>query len=119
MAGSPAGPGAGAPVSPGGGAGNNAAARGILTSIIPALHRALMAFPVNSPEYKAVDKMLAAATPVFGKANDQNLVPAAVAQLGNAARGAVSPISTGAPPLAPAPPPGAGPSPGPSPDMAA
>jgi hypothetical protein len=77
----------------------------MLKGVIPALHQGLMAFPVNSPEYKAVDKALAALTPVFGKANDQNLVPAAILQQAQAAKAGASPLAAAAPPLKPAAPP--------------
>lgn len=106
MAGSPAGPGPSPALSPGAGAGNQAAASAILKSVIPSLHQALMAFAPNSPTYKAVDKALAALTPVFGAQQGQNLVPAAILQQAQAAKSGASPISSAAPPLAPAPPPG-------------
>lgn len=118
MAGSPAGPGASPVLSPGGGAGNAAAASGILKSIIPALHNALTAFPVNSPQYKAVDKALSALTPAFGAPQDGNLVPSSIMQLAQAAKSGQSPLAGAAPPLKAAPPPspgGGGPSPMPSP----
>lgn len=107
IAGSPAGPGASPVLAPGAGAGNQAAAGAILKGIIPALHKGLMAFPVNSPQYKAVDKALAALTPVFGQATDQNLVPAGILQQANAAKAGTTPLAAAAPPLAPAAPPGA------------
>lgn len=109
VAGTPAGPGASPVVSPGAGAGNQAAARGILKSVIPSLHQALMVFAVNSPEYKAVDRALAALTPAFGKADGGNLVPAALLQQANAVKQGQSPLGGAAPPMSPAPPPGAPP----------
>ena len=113
MAGSAPGPGPSPVLSPGGGAGNQAAASGILKSIIPALHNALSAFPVNSPQYKAVDKALAALTPAFGAPQDSNIVPASIMALAQAAKAGKSPLSNAAPPLAASPPPQAagGPSP--------
>jgi hypothetical protein len=105
-------------VSPGGGAGNQAAARGILKSVIPSLHQALMVFPVNGPEYKAIDRALAALTPAFGKSADGNLVPAALLQQANAVKqGGGSPLGGSAPPLSPSPPPGAEGPPGGPPGM--
>ena len=106
MAGSPSGPGASPALSPGAGAGNNAAAGAMIKSVIPALHQALMAFPVNSEPYKAVDKALAALTPAFGVSNEKNLVPASILQMANAAKSGSTPLAGAAPPLAPAPPPG-------------
>jgi hypothetical protein len=111
MAGSPAQPGGSPVLAPGGGAGNMAAASGILKSVIPSLHQALQAFPVNSPQYKAVDRALAALTPTFGQQQGQNLVPAAILQQAQAAKSGQSPISNAMPPLQPAPPPGASASP--------
>lgn len=108
MAGSPAGPGPSPALAPGAGAGNQAAAHAALKASVAQLHQALMAFPVNSPEYIAVDKSLALLTPIFGKADHSNLVPAAILQQANAAKAGASPVGQGAPPLQPAPPPGGG-----------
>lgn len=115
MAGSPSGPGASPVLSPGGGAGNQAAASGILKSVIPFLHNALTALPVNSPQYKAVDKALAALTPVFGAAQGGNVVPSSILALAQAAKSGASPFANAAPPLAAAPPPGGGPATPPGP----
>lgn len=103
-------------LSPGGGAGNQAAASGILKSVIPFLHNALSALQVNSPQYKAVDKALAALTPVFGAAQGGNVVPSSIMALAQAAKSGAMPMANAAPPLASSPPPGAKPpSPMPSP----
>lgn len=107
MAGSPSGPGASPAMSPGAGAGNAAATAAMVKSVIPSLHRALSALPINSPEYKAVDKALAALTPAFGQQEGKNLVPAAILQQAQAAKSGSSPLGSAAPPLQPAPPPGA------------
>lgn len=82
------------------------ASRAVIQSVIPQLHKALMALPVNSPEYQAVDKALAALTPKFGQPDGKNLVPAAILQQANAAKSGATPLAASAPPLAPAPPPG-------------
>lgn len=105
VAGTPPGPGASPMVSPGAGHGNQAAASAMLKSVIPQLHQALMAFPVNSPEYKSVDKALAALTPAFGQSQGSNLVPAAILQQAQAAKTGSTPLAGAAPPLSPAPPP--------------
>lgn len=86
---------------PGGGAGNTAAAVAMLKAIMPALYKVLMAFPPGSKENNAVMRALTALGPVFGKAEEQNMVPSAIAQLAQAAKGG---------PLAAAPPPGISPS---------
>ena len=111
MAGSPSGPGPSPALSPGAGAGNQAAAGAIIKSVIPALHQALMAFPVNSEPYKAVDKALSFLTPAFGVSNEKNLVPAGILQMANAAKSGATPLAGAAPPLKSAPPPGAAPAP--------
>ena len=106
MAGSPPGPGASPVVSPGGGAGNGAAATAMMKAVMPAMHQALMAFPVGSKEYKAVLRALTSLTPIFGQAQERNLVPASLVQLAQAAKTG-GPIASAPPPgLAPAPPPG-------------
>lgn len=111
MAGSPAGPGASPVVSPGAGAGNQAAASAAVKAAVAQLHQALMAFPVNSPNYKAVDQALAKLTPMFGGAEQSNLVPAAILQQAQAAKSGQTPVGSAAPPMAPSPPPGGGASP--------
>lgn len=118
MAGSPGGPGPSPVLSPGGGAGNQAAAAGILKSVIPFLHNALTALPVNSPQYKAVDKALASLTPVFGAPQEGNVVPASILAMAQAAKSGSMPLANAAPPLAASPPPGAGGGASPTPDAA-
>ncbi len=106
MAGPPPGPGASPVVSPGSGAGNTAAAGAMMKAVMPAMHQALMAFPVGSKEYKAVLRALTSLTPIFGQSQDRNLVPPALLQLAQAAKSG-GPIASAPPPgIAPAPPPG-------------
>lgn len=96
-------------LSPGGGGGNMAAAVAQVKAVMGPLHQALAAFPVGTKEYKAVLRMLNAAGPVFGQAQEGNLVPAAITQMANAAKTGGSPLASVAPGLKPAlPQPGGG-----------
>jgi len=106
MAGAPPGPGSSPVLSPGGGAGNAAAAGAMVKAVMPAMHKALMAYPVGSKEYKAILRALTSLTPIFGQSQDQNLVPPAIMQLAQAAKSG-GPVASAPPPgLAAAPPPG-------------
>ena len=96
-AGSPPGPGASPVAAPGGGAGNSAAAVAMVKAIMPALYKGLTAFPPGSKENKAVLSAIQALNPIFAESGDKALVPAAIQQLGAAAKGG---------PLASAPAPG-------------
>lgn len=101
MAGAATAPG-GTPVSaPGGGAGNQAASIAMLKSIVPTLHKLMMAFPFGSKEYAAVSRALTALSPIAGKVEEDSLVPAAVQQMAMNAKGG---------PLKSAPPVGVSPS---------
>lgn len=114
--GGPGGPG-GSPMASGGdGAGNEAAADTLVKAVIPALVKALGAYPVASKKWKNVNRALTSLVAEFGKSNTDNMVPAALQQMASASKGA-SPLSS-APPagIAPAagpggPPPGADASP--------
>lgn len=86
-------------VSPGGGQGNMAAAVAQAKAVMPVLHRALAAFPVGSKEYKSALRALTALEPIFGAAQESNLVPAAVSQMANAAQTGQSPLASVAPGL--------------------
>jgi hypothetical protein len=99
-------------MAPGSGAGNQAAAIAQVKAVMSPLHRALAAVPVGSKEYKGILAALRALAPIFGEAQDGNLVPAAVAQMGQAAKSGGSPLSAVAPGLQPQmTPPSGGPSP--------
>lgn len=96
--GGPGGPGATPMLSPGGGDGNKAAAVATIKGIMPALYKGMMAFEPGSKENQAILRALSALSPIFGKAEAANLVPAAMRQLAQA-----GPQPGG---LASAPPPG-------------
>lgn len=114
VTGGPMGPGSSPATSPGPGAGNEAAADAMLKAIIPAMHKALSAYPVGSKKYAAVLNAIRALTANFGKENQQPMVPAAILQMAQAAK-AGSPMATSAPPpiqpQPPSAPPGAEPPP--------
>lgn len=117
MAGGPAGPGASPALSPGGGAGNEAAADALIHAILPAMHKALSAYPVGSKKYAAVLNALRALTANFGKEQTGSMVPAAVMQMAQSAKGG-TPMAAALPPgIAPAggPGPAGGPPPTPEP----
>lgn len=118
MAGGPTGPGASPALAPGDGAGNMAAADAMVKAIIPALHKALSAYPIGSKQYKGVMRALSSLTAEFGQENKQSMVPAAIMQMAQAAKGGTP--MPGAPPpgIAPTAGPGAGAEP-PNPEMAA
>lgn len=109
--GAPGGPGATPAVAPGAGAGNEAAASAMVNAAMPALHKALAAFPLGSEKYKAVHSAIKALFPVFGSPEEKSLVPAAISQMATANRAGG--------PLASAPAPGLTPAPAPSPGGAA
>ncbi len=114
MAGGPAGPGASPALAPGDGAGNAAAADALVKAIIPALHKALSAYPIGSKQYKGVMRALSSLTAEFGQENKGSMVPAAIMQMAQAAKGG-SPMAAAPPPgIAPAG--GPGPAGGPSPE---
>lgn len=70
---------------------------------MPGLHKALGAFPVGSPKYKAVLSSIKALMPVFGGPEEKSLVPAAISQMATAAKGGGPVMSAPAPGLAPGP----------------
>jgi hypothetical protein len=104
-AGGPTGPGASPALSPGDGAGNEAAADATLKGIMPVMHKALQSYPVGSKKYGAVLNALRALTANFGKEDQASMVPAAIQQMAQAAKGGGA-LSAGAPSpgLSPAPP---------------
>lgn len=95
----------------GAGKGNEAAAGAQVKAVMGPLHQALAAYPVGSKEYKGILRALTALQPIFGQAQDSNLVPAAVSQMANAAKTGSSPLASVAPGLAPSLPGGTGASP--------
>jgi hypothetical protein len=96
-------------LAPGNGAGNEAAADAMVHAILPAMHKALSAYPVGSKKYAAVLNALRALTANFGKEQSSGMVPAAIMQMAQASKGG-SPMGAAPPPgLAPAPAPGATP----------
>lgn len=103
MAGNPTTPGASPVAAPGGGAGNQAASIAMLKSIVPTMHKLMMAFPFGSTEYSAVSRALTALAPIAGKTEEDSLVPAAVQQMAMAAKGGamknVSPVGASPSPL--------------------
>lgn len=98
--GGPAGPGASPMLSPGAGAGNKAAATQQVKAVIPALLIASMAFESGSKEQQALLRAISSLNPIFGKAEGQNMVPAGLATMAQAAKQG---------PLSAAPPPGLSP----------
>lgn len=112
VAGQPPAMGGGPMISPGAGAGNQAAAVAQLKAIMSPMHRALAAFAVGSKEYRAVLSALKALSPIFGEAQDGNLVPAAAQQIMQAARSGQSPLASVAPGIKPSLPMGAPPAAG-------
>ena len=117
-AGGPTGPGATPAVSPGPGTGNQAAAAARVQAIMPLIRMAMMAFPIGSKEEKALARALSSLTPIFAKAQDDALVPAAVVDIAQQARNR-GPMSAAPPPgIQPAMPGGpGGPAPGAPPTM--
>jgi hypothetical protein len=88
LSGGPSGPGA-SPITPAGaGAGNEAAADAVIKAIIPALHRAMSAYPIGGKKYTAVLNSLRALTANFGKEQQESMVPAALLQMMQASRSA-------------------------------
>ncbi len=98
--GGPGGPGGSPMLSPGGGAGNKAAATQQVKAVIPALLIASMAFESGSKEQQALLRAISSLNPIFGKAEGQNMVPAGLATMAQAAKQG---------PLSAAPPPGLSP----------
>jgi hypothetical protein len=94
--------------SPGGGAGNRAAAIASIKAVMPLILKAAMAFDAGSKEQQAVLRAVQSLNPIFGKAEGENLVPAGIQQIAQAAR-SHSPIAGAPPPgLAPGAPAGGG-----------
>jgi hypothetical protein len=83
-------------LSPGAGAGNKAAAVQQIKAVMPALMVAMMAFEAGSKEQQAVNRALSALGPVFGKAEGNNMVPAALATMAQAHK--QGPMSAAPPP---------------------
>lgn len=103
-AGGPAGAGASPAMSPGAGAGNQAAARAIVGSIIPMLHKAQGAFPWKSKEYAAVSRAIESLRKQFGQDDEaKKTIPAQIqammqeSQQKGPAAGIPSPGLAGAP----------------------
>src|SRR5215472_18191904 len=72
--GGPGGPGGTPMTAPGAGAGNEAAADATIRAVLPSLHKALSAYPVDSKKYKGLLNALRALTANFGSSNAGNLV---------------------------------------------
>ena len=108
LAGGPSGPGA-SPVTPSGvGAGNEAMADAVIKAVLPALHKALSAYPIGSPKYQAVLNSIRSLTKNFGKESTGSTVPAALLQIAQAGKSG-APAPQGPPPsiqAAPMAPPG-------------
>lgn len=103
ISGGPSGPGA-SPVTPtGAGAGGEAAADAVIKAIIPALHRAMSAYPIGGKKYTAVLNSLRALTANFGKEQQESMVPAALLQMMQASRSAAPPQGSPVPQLQPRP----------------
>ena len=94
--GGPGGPGGSPMMSPGGGAGNKAAATQQVKAVIPALLVASMAFEAGSKEQQALLRAISSLNPMFGKAEGQNMVPAALQSM--AAANKQGPMSAAPPP---------------------
>lgn len=97
--GGPQGPGATSMTAPGGGAGNEAAADAQIKAVLPTMHKALSAYPVDSKKYKGLLNALRALTANFGSSTTESIVPAAIQQMAMNAKGQ----GQGMPPM---PPPG-------------
>jgi len=98
--GGPAGPGATSMTAPGAGAGNEAAADAQIKAVLPTMHKALSAYPVDSKKYKGLLNALRALTANFGGSSaTESIVPAAIQQMAMNAKGQ----GQGMPPM---PPPG-------------
>ena len=75
-------------LSPGGGAGNKAAAMQSVKVAMPTLLHAALAYEVGSKEQQALINAYRALTPIFGKAEGSNMVPAGIATMAmNAQKG--------------------------------
>ena len=97
-------------MSPGGGAGNKAASVALVKTAMQGLIKFMSALPPESKEFKAVNKAISALIPVFGASSaEDSLVPAAIQQMGMAAKAGGPLASAPAPGLQPAPLPGGGP----------
>lgn len=106
-AGGPAGPGSTPALAPGDGAGNEAAADATIKSVLPTLHKALLAYPVGSKKYSGLLNALRALTSNFGKEDSAALTPAAAQQITQSAKMGGA-MAGGAPPPGLTPAPGAG-----------
>lgn len=95
--GGPSGPGGSPMLSPGGGAGNKAAATQQVKAVIPALLMASMAFEAGSKEQQALLRAISSLNPIFGKAGGENMVPAGIATMAQAAKSG-GPLSAAPPP---------------------
>lgn len=102
VAGGTGGPGATPMVSPGGGAGNKAAAIASIKAVMKTLQVHLLAFEPGSRESQALMRSLSALNPIFGKAQDADLTPAAMRQMAQT-QNPGGPLSAAPPPgIAPA-----------------
>jgi len=95
-AGGPGGPGGSPVMSPGGGAGNKAAAVQSVKAVMPMLLKASMAFEAGSKEQQALLRAMSSLNPIFGKAEQANMVPAGLAQMAMANK--QGPLSAAPPP---------------------
>ena len=107
----PTGPGSSPALSPGDGAGRKAAAIHTVKALLNPLLVASMAFEAGSKEQQALIRAVSALNPIFGKAEQTNMVPAAMQQM--VMQGAKGPGGSQPPPPGPMMPPGGKP-PGPS-----
>ena len=85
-------------VTPAAGAGNEAAADSMVQAIIPTLHKALSSYQIGSKKYAGILNAVRALTANFGKESTDSLVPSAIMQIAQAAKG-----PGGLPPGPPAP----------------
>jgi hypothetical protein len=77
----PTGPGGSPALSPGDGAGRRAAAIHKVKMLLPALLTASMSFEAGSKEQQALIRAVSALNPIFGKAEGENMSPAALQQM--------------------------------------
>ena len=105
----PTGPGASPALSPGDGAGRKAAAVHQVKAVLPVILLASMAFEPGTKEQQALLRAASALNPIFGKAEGERMVPAAMQQM--VMQGAKGPGGSQPPPPGP---PGMGQPPGPS-----
>lgn len=106
IAGGPSGPGAPLPTTAGIGAGNEAAADGLVASVLGTLHKALSSYSPGSKKYMGVLNAIRSLSPSFAKQAQQSLVPAAIQQQAMMAKQGGPMATAPPPPLAPVAPKG-------------